>query len=62
MSEKIYKFNGDKNTKEVNIPSGFEQIGADAFIYCSSLTKVTIPNTVTRIGESAFLIVHHLQT
>lgn len=29
-------------------------IGDDAFSYCSGLTGVTIPNSVTRIGNSAF--------
>ena len=30
------------------------EIGDDAFSYCSSLTSVTIPNSVTKIGKNAF--------
>jgi hypothetical protein len=29
-------------------------IGIDAFFCCSGLTSVTIPNSVTSIGEGAF--------
>ena len=31
-------------------------IGNKAFEYCSGLTSVTIPNSVTRIGEDAFAV------
>ncbi len=31
-------------------------IGGYAFYYCSGLTSVTIPNSVTSIGESAFAV------
>ena len=41
---------------ELVLPSGDEKyaIGADAFMNCSGLTSITIPNCVTSIGESAF--------
>ena len=29
-------------------------IGFEAFLYCPSLTSITIPNSVTSIGKSAF--------
>lgn len=31
-----------------------ESIGDSAFLYCSSLTSITIPNSVTSIGDEAF--------
>jgi hypothetical protein len=37
------------------IPSGVAVIYDDAFSYCSGLTEVTIPDSVTNIGEGAFL-------
>ena len=33
---------------------GLQTIGSDAFYKCSSLTSITIPNSVTSIGYSAF--------
>ena len=40
--------------KSAVIAEGVTSIGADAFLYCTSLTGVTIPNSVTSIGWSAF--------
>lgn len=34
--------------------TGLTSIGANAFLYCYSLTSITIPNTVTSIGNYAF--------
>ena len=31
------------------------KIGSNAFYFCSDLTSVTIPNSVTNIGNSAFI-------
>ena len=36
------------------IPEGIKQIAGGAFYGCSSLTSITIPNSVTSIGEAAF--------
>ena len=41
--------------KRLVIKPGVRGIGADAFISCSSLTSVTIPNSVTIIGSRAFM-------
>jgi len=35
-------------------PQGIHTIGDSAFYYCSYLTKITIPSTVTTIGDGAF--------
>ncbi len=38
------------------------RISNNAFEYCSSLTSITIPSSVTSIGESAFFNCYNLQT
>ena len=43
------------NVTEVVIPNTIESIGACAFWYCENLTSVTISNSVTCIGDNAFL-------
>ena len=40
--------------KRIIIGDGVTTIGEYAFKYCSSLTSVTIPNSVTEIGGGAF--------
>lgn len=47
-------FGWTETLKKVVIGEGVESIGEKAFLGCSALTSLTIPNTVTGIGESAF--------
>ena len=49
----------DTETTNIVIPATYKglpvtSIGGSAFVRCSSLTSVTIPNSVTSIGEYAF--------
>lgn len=37
-----------------NLPQGIDTIGSNAFMGCTSLKSITIPNTVSMIGEYAF--------
>ncbi len=41
-------------TGEFTVPTGVQTIAPGAFIGCSELTELTIPNTVTYVGECAF--------
>ena len=41
------------NLKSINLPEGLQTIGVDAFRYCK-LDSITIPSTVTSIGNRAF--------
>ena len=38
----------------VVVPEGYESVGESAFADCESLTTVTLPSTLTSIGNSAF--------
>ena len=40
--------------KSVQINNGITVIGADAFYYCANLASVSLPNSVTTIGQGAF--------
>ncbi|MBR5285867.1 MAG: leucine-rich repeat protein, partial [Clostridia bacterium] len=40
--------------KKVTIPYGVETIGFEAFAYCSALTEINIPDSVTYIKHGAF--------
>ena len=42
------------------VQAGVTSIGADAFLYCSSLTNLTIGNGLTSVGDSAFLTCYDL--
>ena len=47
-------YKGDKPSGDIVIADGTKGIAIDAFNYCDGLTSVTIPNSVTTIGEYAF--------
>lgn len=62
----VTKSQGSVYSGDIVIPSSFTYenteykvtaIGDESFYDCSSLISIEIPNTVTRIGEYAFLIV-----
>ena len=42
--------------KSAVIAEGVTSIGEKAFLYCTSLTSVTIPDSVTSIGDSASIV------
>jgi hypothetical protein len=41
------------------ISTFFTSIGSEYFSYCTSLSSISIPNSVTSIGENAFTTLHH---
>ena len=45
---------GPRYASLYNIKKGTEIIGNSAFFWCSSLTSITIPPSVTAIGKEAF--------
>ena len=51
-------FNSCRNLIDIEAHEGkelkFEEIGANAFLNCTSLAKITLPSTLTSIGLSAF--------
>ena len=42
------------NVKKIVIEEGVTSIGNSAFAYCRGLISITIPDSVTSIGEWAF--------
>lgn len=49
-----YLCDGANNLEEVILTEGIEEIGYEAFEYCYKLKNVTIPSSVTVIGDYAF--------
>lgn len=45
---------------ECVLPEGLETIGAQVFLGCSNMSKLSIPSTVTSIGNDAFLLLPKL--
>lgn len=46
----------------MTIPEGIETIGTDAFRYCSQMTELVLPSTLTSIGAYAFYGMPNLTT
>ena len=56
-----YGFYNCKKLENVILPKTLKKIETAAFIYCSGLTSITIPNNVTSLG-AAFWSCHNLTT
>lgn len=54
-------FNGCTALKTATLEEGVETIGKNAFTNCKELTDITIPSTVTSIGNYAFNVVQSWQ-
>ena len=54
-NEHVFAYYPESDTASCYIiPEGIEQIAGDAFLGCYNLTSVSIPNSVTYVGEFAF--------
>lgn len=49
-----FTFMNCKNLNNVKLPSGLKEIKLCAFEYCDSLASITIPSSVSTIGNNAF--------
>lgn len=49
-----YAFAYSESLHDVTLNAGLETIGDASFSVCSALTNITIPNTVTLVGQCAF--------
>ena len=57
---RLISYPGAKEVKKYEIPSGVREVGAYAFSQ-SAITEITIPDTVTKIGDCAISDVYDLQ-
>lgn len=57
-----YAFYECEGLTDIVLPEGLTTIEHDAFSYCSMLDSITIPSTVTTIGEAAFYSCRALAT
>lgn len=57
-----YAFYECEGLTDIVLPKGLTTIEHDAFSYCSMLDSITIPSTVTTIGEAAFYSCRALAT
>ena len=49
-----FAFSGERDLREVTLPSGLCSIGESAFSGCSNLVSISIPAGVREIGDNAF--------
>ena len=47
-------FYGCQSLEKIILSDNLSAIEAETFMYCSKLSSITIPNTVTFIGDRAF--------
>ena len=50
----VSAFDSCRNLSKIDLPSGLLGIGGYAFAWCSSLGEITVPDSVTVIGNNAF--------
>lgn len=51
-----------ENVREIRMAEGVCKIGIEAFGHCSSVEKITMPSTVTELGESCFSFLSRLSS